>query len=163
MEASRRYYRSNPAAKIFLIMPISQMQIRVARMRYLRHRSAILQGRRKQYYAAMLCRRVARLRCHALHRSQNNSKYKAYYKQNKEVSIAQKAHYYLSEPKTDKKELYVQNPKNSIQSNSALKKKLLRAFNSSCQHLTKENNIASRKLLHHVLKKTTQSAGELLK
>ena len=72
----------------------------------MRHRSAILHGRRRQYYASMLCRRAARLRHHALHRSQDNEKSNAYYKQNKDkVLRAQKVRYFLS----DKKELYVQN------------------------------------------------------
>ena len=79
-------------------------------MRYLTHRSSILLGYRRQYYASVLCRRAARLLRHSLHRSRDNEKSKAYYKQNKEkVLIAQKARYFLTEPKADKKELYVQN------------------------------------------------------
>ena len=101
-------------------------------------------------------------------------KNRAYSKQNKQkISIAQKARYYLTEPKADKKELYVQNLKKSISSQSALRKKLLRAFKVSRQPLAekiKESklakavlNIASRKLLHSALKLRKQSAGELLK
>ena len=156
-------------------MPPTHMQKkRTSRMRYLRHRSAILHGRRKQYYASVLCKRAARLRRHALHRSQDNRKSKAYWEKNVEkISTARKALYFLTEPKTDKKELYVQNLKKSITSQSALRKKLLRAFKGSRQPLAekiKESkltkavlNIASRKLLHNVLKLRKQSAGELLK
>ena len=159
-EAARRQYRSNPAPQKFAVKkryasnPGAQKN--AARVRYLRHRSAILLGRRKQYYASLLCRRASRLWRHTLHRSQENKKNRAYSKQNKQkISIAQKARYYLTEPKADKKELYVQNLKKSISSQSALRKKLLRAFKVSRQPLAekiKESklakavlNIASRK------------------
>ena len=143
-------------------------------MQYLRHRSAILHGRRRQYYASILCRRAARLCCHALHHSLKNGKIRAYSKQNKhKISIAQKARHYLTEPKTDKKELYVHNLKNGIASNSNLRRKLLRAFKGSRQPLAakiRESkltkavlNIASYKLLHSALKFRKQSAAELLK
>ena len=86
-------------------------------MRYLKHRSAILHGRRKQYYASILCRRAARLHRHALHRSQENERNKAYWRENeKKFLIAKKARYFLTEPKTNQKELYVQNLKKSIAS-----------------------------------------------
>jgi hypothetical protein len=98
-----------------------------------------------------------------LHRSRNNERSKANYKQNKhEVLRTQKARYYLTEPKADKKELYVQNLKKSIASQSALRKKLFRAFKGSRQPLAEKIqkskltkavlNIASRKLLYSVLK-----------
>ena len=176
--AARKQYRCNPAPQIIAVKRRyacnPDANKKAARMRYLRFRSAILHGRRKQYYASMLCRRAARLRHHALHRSRDNEKSRAYYKQNKDkVLIPQKARYFLTEPKTDKKELYVQNLKKSIASQSALRKKLLRAFKGSRQPLAekiKESkltkavlNIASRKLLHNVLKLRKQSAGELLK
>ena len=89
----------------------------------MRHHSAILQGRREQYYALMLCRSAARLRHHALHRFQDNEKSKVYWKQNiQKISVTRKARYFVTEPKTDKKQLYVQNLQNSIASKSALKK-----------------------------------------
>ena len=172
--AARKQYRCNPAPQIIAVKrryaSNPDANKKAARMRYLRFRSAILHGRRKQYYASMLYRRAARLRHHALHRSRDNEKSRAYYKQNKDkVLIPQKARYFLTEPKTDKKELL----KNSIASQSALRKKLLCAFKGSRQPLAekiKESkltkavlNIASRKLLHNVLKLRKQSAGELLK
>ena len=105
-------------------------------MRYLRHLSAILLGCRRHYYASVLCKRAARLCRHALHRSQDNEKSKAYWENNLEnISIARKAQYFLTEPKTDKKDLYVRNIKNSMSSKPALSKKLLRAFKSSHQPL----------------------------
>ena len=176
--AARKQYRCNPAPQTIAVKRRyacnPDANKKAARMRYLRFRSATLHGRRKQYYASMLSRRAARLRHHALHRSRDNEKSRAYYKQNKDkVLIPQKARYFLTEPKTDKKELYVQNLKKSIASQSALRKKLLRAFKGSRQPLAekiKESkltkavlNIASRKLLHNVLKLRKQSAGELLK
>ena len=143
-------------------------------MRYLRHRSAILHRHCRQYYASLLCRKAARLRHYAFHRSRENENNKAYRNQNKQkVLEARKARYFLTEPKTDKKELYVRNIKNSISLKPALSKKLLRAFKGSRQPLAakiKESkltkavfNIASRKLLHSALKLWKQSAGKLLK
>ena len=134
-------------------------------MRYMRHRSAILLGRRRYYYASV--------RRHALNRSQDNEKSKASWENNLEkISMARKARYFLTEPKTDKKELYA---RNSISSKPVLSKKLLRAFKGSRQPLAAKINeskltkavlnIASRKLLHSALKlrPRKQSAGELLK
>ena len=84
-------------------------------MRYLKHRSAILHGRRRHYYASVLCKRVRR---HALHRSRDNEKCKAYWKKNVEkISTERKVRYFLTEPKADK-ELYVQNLKKTISSKS---------------------------------------------
>ena len=77
-EAARRRYRSNPAAKIFAVKDYKRdANKRAAKMQYLRHRSAILLGCRRHYYASVLCKRAARLRRHALHRSQDNKKSKA--------------------------------------------------------------------------------------
>ena len=108
--AARKQYRYNPALQIIAVKRRyafnPDANKRATRMRYLRYRSAILHERHKQYYASMLCRRAARLRHHALHRSRENKKSKACYKQSKvKVLIAQKARYHLTEPKTDKKEL----------------------------------------------------------
>ena len=122
----------------------------------------------------IVVKRAARLRRHAMHRLKENQKKTAYRKQNKQkFSVAKKARYYLNEPKADKKELYVRNLRNSIASNSGLRRKLLRAFKSSRQPLAAKikqskltkavSNIASRKLLHSVLKVWKQSAGELLR
>ena len=174
-KAVRQRYISNPSPKRIAVKrwyaSNSDYKKRAAKMRYLRHRSAILLGRRRHYYASVLC---ARLRRHALHCYQDNKKSKAYWEKNVEkISTARKARYFLTEPKTNQKELYVQNLKKSIASQSALRKKLLRAFKGSRQPLAAKINeskltkavlnIASRKLLHNVLKLRKQSAGELLK
>ena len=58
-DAARRQYRCNPILKrladrkTYAFNPDAKK--RAASIRYMRHRSAILQGCRKQYYASVLC------------------------------------------------------------------------------------------------------------
>ena len=109
-------------------------------------------------------------------RSRDNAKNKLYRNQNKEriliAKTAKRAHYVLTEPKTDVKEKYVQNIKTKIHSKPTLKLKLLHAFGSSRKPLADKiepsklcnavSNIEARKLLNKVLKVRKQSVGELL-
>ena len=75
---------------------------------YRKHRFAVLQKRRSQYYTAITATGKARLLHHALHRSRENAKNKLYRKKNKQrISIAKKASYVKTEPKIDVKEKYV--------------------------------------------------------
>ena len=140
---------------------------------YRKHRFAVLQKRRSQYYTAITARRKARLLHHALQRSRENVKNKLYRKKNKQrISIAKKARYVLTEPKIDVKEKYVKNMKRNISSKPTLKRKLLHAFRSSRKPLADKvkpsklcnavSNIEARKLLNKVLKVRKQSVGELL-
>ena len=151
----------------------SGLQKRAVKRGYSKHRFAVLQKRRSQYYTAITARRKARLLLHALQRSRENVKNKLYRKKNKQrISIAKKARYVLTEPKIDVKEKYVKNMKINISSKPTLKLKLLHAFRSSRKPLADKvkpsklcnavSNIAARKLLNKVLKVRKQSVGELL-
>ena len=160
--AVKNRYASNPDPKKRAVMK-----------GYRKHRFAVLQKRRSQYYTAITTRRKARLLHHALQHSRENVKNKLYRKKNEQrISIAKKARYVLTEPKLDVKEKYVKNMKRNISSKPTLEQKLLHAFRSSRKPLADKvkpsklcnavSNIAARKLLNKVLKARKQSVGELL-
>ena len=140
---------------------------------YRRLRSIVLQQKHSRYYKSLVHRRAARLLHHALHRVRENLKNKVYRMQNKQKLLSErKARYALTEPKLDRKQMYVKNIKKIIAQKSTLKRKLLNAFKIACKPLAEKIktskltyavlSIASRRLLQRVLKVRKHSVGELL-
>ena len=116
--------------------------------------------------------RTTKLVRHALHCTTKKLQNNQLCKQIKLNMTIKKACYSLCEPKLDVKEAYVRKMKKQIASNSAVGGELLCAFRSTFKPLA-ENiepsklkkavlNIATRKMLHWVLKARKESVGELL-
>ena len=157
--AAKKSYASNPVLK--------KLGMKIW---YRRHRSIVLQQKHNRYYQSLVHRRAARLLHYALHRVRENLKNKVYRMQNKQKLLPERrARYALTEPKLDRKQMYVKNIK---QRKPTLRRKLLKAFKSARKPLAEKIkaskltyavvSIASRRLLQRVLKVRKQSVGELL-
>ena len=131
-----------------------------ASKRYAKYRSVIS----KRYYLSIEHKRAARLVLQrARNRLRENAKNKAYRQRNMQsILLAKRSRYVLFEPKMDVKQMYVENLQQCIHTKADLKKKLLRAFKSSCNMLCNKVkasklhlpravlSISSRKLLNQV-------------
>ena len=160
--AAKKNYASNPlpkklaAKKNYTLNPLPK-KLGMKKW-YRKHHSIVLQHRHSQ---SIVHRRAARLLHHAFHWVRENLKKKVYLMQNKQ-KLLPRAHYALTEPKLDRKQMYVKNIKKRISQKPTLRRKLLNAFKSARKPLAEKIktskltyavvSIASRRLLQRVLK-----------